>query len=417
MCDQENVLPFLIARLDAGDRREMRAALVLALNGDDDRPRGYGDYRPVPRALVARLAIYRANLMLLVLAANGAVRAGELWPDEEPRRAWRHHALQWQSSLSFGAFRRLTGAVTVAQIRHEGRSDLRLSLEHAQLPGRSPDQLRTAHDLHWHLDRERGSTPVRANFGDWPSALRNIGFTADLHSDIARQTLAPLVRLTGESWAIRGPYGELIPLAQPLLELALADRHGSARGELATLYRVVLSTVPSVLDGPTVRFLLLSWLARDAHGLDDRLCQQTLAAAAPDLRADGPRGSAAFAAAIEAIARGHELSAVRLVLSAGPVAALLAADPGPLRLRIWVALHEAGAAVGDDEAAEFLGSLDPASFTGEDQQLLRRASWLFRSAHPGTPLPWPDPAADGPAPSGRWTDLLLGRRSHVGRGS
>lgn len=416
MCDQENVLPFLIARLGASDRQEMRAALVLALNGDDDRPRGYGDYRPVPRALVARLAIYRANLMLLVLATSGTVRAGELWPDEEPRRAWRHHALQWQSSLSFGAFRRFTGAVTVEQIRHEGRSDLRLSLEHLPLPGRSPGRPRTAHDLNWHLDRERGSTPVRANFGDWPSALRNLGFTADLHSDIARQTLAPLVRLTGESWAIRGPYGQLIPLAQPLIALALADRSGSTRGDLPALYRAVLSAVPSVLAGPRVRVLLLGWLARDAHGLDDRLCREVLAAVAPDLRGDGARGSAAFAAAVEAIARGRELSAVWRVLSAGPVAALLAADPGPLRLRIWIALHEAGAGVEDDEAAEFLGSLDPASFTGEDQHVLRRAGWLFRSAHPGTPLPWPDPAAGG-TPSAGLVDLLLGRRSHVSRGS
>lgn len=402
LCDRDNVLDFVAATLAGPDRAALRSALVLALNADDDKPRGSTGYRPVPRSLVARLAIYRVNLVLLVLAATGPVHASDLWPDGDPRPTWRHHALQWQSCLSFPAYRRLTDTIDVAQVRRDGRSDLRLVLDGG--PAREPD-------LSWHLDAPHTSSNVRV--GHWTAVLRNLGFVGDLDTDIARQVLGQLTHLDHAVNAVDGGDASLAVLVRPMVELALA---APAAPRLAELYRTVLAGLPAT---PDAHGLLLRCLARDAHRLPPSLCRYALADICQDDVVVRLQQSdvEAFVAVVEAVVRAHPPRTWGRTLMAGRLLlGQLAQDRGALRLRAWIALYEAGWRATDDEAAELVAALDPAACAAAGAPVLRRATWLFRTFHPGLELPWPAPPPERVSGSSRWLpDLLLDNQAQAVR--
>ena len=117
LTDREQVVTYLVQLCGQPDLgvREPLIGLLRAAN-DARLPDQYQQYLPSRRSLVARHAVYAANLLTLILASSGSVTASELWEARDnPIRRWQSQAYLWKACLSYTSWSALIRSITVTQ--------------------------------------------------------------------------------------------------------------------------------------------------------------------------------------------------------------------------------------------------------------------------------------------------------------
>ncbi|MBB2948684.1 hypothetical protein FB565_008467 [Actinoplanes lutulentus] len=120
------ILEFLSA-MPVPDGSELLIRLFRDL---DHTPPGhrFADYRPQSPGEPARYAAYGANLLLLILATAGEIRASDLFTEQNRVEAWRRKVTLWRSQLSSDSWSTLVLALKLERVHTDGRRDVRLTL-------------------------------------------------------------------------------------------------------------------------------------------------------------------------------------------------------------------------------------------------------------------------------------------------
>ena len=190
LTDRRQICTFLISLLKFMDR-DLRGCLLqlFSVVNETRLPDSYDRYAPVKHNAPARHAIYAANLLVLIIAASGSVRASELfgngdWAD------WRDQALLWRATLTPEAF---GGPVDSLHLeRMEAPKDLRASFAVVGEAGEP-----TILDLNWSLtpdepeSRDQGDDSWASWAGD--DLYRHCVFIADPDIDMLLHGIEPFL--------------------------------------------------------------------------------------------------------------------------------------------------------------------------------------------------------------------------------
>jgi hypothetical protein len=128
------VVTFLVEALrplPPHDREELRRLLLRLFHESlDERPvSSYRSYQPSVRSAPAAPALYRANLLLLLLVVTEEVSGRELFPTEQdPVGAWRDTMLLLESQLYVEEWRALAGRLNLERTWHGEGRDIRVRL-------------------------------------------------------------------------------------------------------------------------------------------------------------------------------------------------------------------------------------------------------------------------------------------------
>ncbi|WP_430782598.1 NACHT domain-containing protein [Actinoplanes sp. G11-F43] len=106
LCARGTVMPFVTSLLARSDPAELREWLVGRLRAAVTRPSWAPlRYQPVDKRVDHWMATYSFNLLLIVLACGGPVRASELFLRARDPAGWlRDSVLQWRGSIPGGMF-------------------------------------------------------------------------------------------------------------------------------------------------------------------------------------------------------------------------------------------------------------------------------------------------------------------------
>lgn len=196
---RDNVVPFLVSMSQkAADTVRIRAALVEAFNTDDDTPRPHPGYRPISAQLTSRLAAYRGNLVLLLLATGGGIRASELFASGIAAEEWRRHATRWQAEFNWSEWFGFADAITVTRLGGGARRDLRVSWGRADPV--DPDPSWSNRGL-----PEANSSGVGSSVRSRRAAFRRLTFAGGRDADLAVHLAWPLLSLPNRAAAADGP--------------------------------------------------------------------------------------------------------------------------------------------------------------------------------------------------------------------
>ncbi|WP_438817431.1 NACHT domain-containing protein [Streptomyces fildesensis] len=132
LCTGRYLLGFLEQGLHdrAGHVADETLSLLLSLFREAMQERiadVYTDYRPAPRTIPARHALYAANLLLLVHALDRHVTGCDLFPDaRDPVAAWRGIALLFKSQMLPSEWTAFAGLVDVRRVWQGERREIQV---------------------------------------------------------------------------------------------------------------------------------------------------------------------------------------------------------------------------------------------------------------------------------------------------
>ncbi|MEH0974519.1 hypothetical protein V6U77_25635 [Micromonospora sp. CPCC 205546] len=248
-----------------GSRQDAVADMLLRLfrAAAGRRPaRHFESYQPRPLSVPARHAVYGVNLLVLVLAARGRLRATELHPDGDDAVAeWHRQTLFWRSQLSHAEYDSLLRVVRVERTRTARRRDLLLSVEEGRAESPPP-----AGDLRWFVPGSADEGPSEDAEGyysipgaDFALLARAAHFECDPSLDAALHALGPLGRpldaLDGFWTFADGDRSE----ARLLVDVSLLPILGTRAPERERAYARLLATVDEedeVPQPPVMGFVL-----------------------------------------------------------------------------------------------------------------------------------------------------------------
>jgi len=123
------VLPFVAGLIAEPERPALRLWLVGEARQAVTRPQHTpGRYQPFDKRVDHRMATYSFNLVLLILACGGSLRASELHVHAKDPADWlRGSALQWRAAIPGTMWLEAVERITVVRDWHEGRRDMVLS--------------------------------------------------------------------------------------------------------------------------------------------------------------------------------------------------------------------------------------------------------------------------------------------------
>lgn len=122
----------LAARSSSDALRSMTELLirVCALASTARNDRSHLDYEPRPLPVPTRHSNYTANLVILVVIANGETRLTELFPQSDNlMRTWFQHVLLWRSQTSGTGFTALVDSLAMRFTSTDGQQDAVLDLD------------------------------------------------------------------------------------------------------------------------------------------------------------------------------------------------------------------------------------------------------------------------------------------------
>lgn len=132
----------LLDQLDTR-QREAIADLLLQLHSRALFPfdeSAYSDYRPLPLTVIARHAVWSANLVLLAVFAAGQVTGRQLFPQEpDPGAAWRNEAMLWRSQLTGYGWEGLFEVIALDRHWSDQRREVQLSRNDGTFTPKAPD--------------------------------------------------------------------------------------------------------------------------------------------------------------------------------------------------------------------------------------------------------------------------------------
>ncbi|MFF5288295.1 NACHT domain-containing protein [Paractinoplanes globisporus] len=262
---RNTVLPFIRGLIAPDERLAMRASLVRraiqAVNRPSHTP---GPYRPVEKRVDHWMATYSFNVVLLVLACGGELRATELFTGAADPADWlRGSALQWRAAIPGGMWLEALESLTVRREWHEGRRDLVIGLGRAGVTPIEPD---------WSNRIAPGTPPptyLTANFALGP-ALKSMNLSNNLSDDALLHALEPLLRRAPSALGTFVTEDDRTEsMAHALIHLWMTSTSDAGPVELTRAYQRAAS-VAEAIEHPDSRLglgIVLRSLLADAHRL------------------------------------------------------------------------------------------------------------------------------------------------------
>ena len=359
---------------------------ALATTARNDR--SHLEYEPLPLPLPTRLSHYTANLVILIVIANGETRLTDLFPRSDQNAAWFQHVLLWRSQTSGSGFTGLVDTFAMHRMLTDGEPDATLALDDGSFATPEVDLEWLFHDHVKHMGDEFG---VRVFAHLHPDVMARRSHFQFARSDaVLHHTLEPLVAVLKDTVNsfVRWPGDRLRSPAHLLMRVVFPqpDDDGTVYlrcAEVATLDR-------------------LPWDA----AVRDRYCTVLL----ERLRADD---RVAPAVADEVLAflvprKALRVPMVHCVLSflgrdpacdpalVAKLQTLVDADCATqepaVALEAWLRLVELGLAAQGilSSPATLFRLLDPAAVLGSRRELVTRARWALTDldAHADVPEAW-----------------------------
>lgn len=274
------VLPFAAALLHHTEIAEVRAWLVDRLRTAVTRPRYVpGEYQPVDKRTDHWMATYSFNLMLLVLACGGQLRASQLFAHAKNPASWLGGmALQWRSAVPEDMWLAAMDSLSVTRAwAGDGRRDLILeTTDRNQVDAVEPFW---SHGLgpDWTFRQAEPGSGF-SNYFPLGPALKSMHLSNSLGEDALRHAVEPLVgRLpeTTVSFVLHGPE-DTESIAHSLTELWLTSALDDEPERLLSAYDRAVAAVaygawgragsPNTSAGPAINLILRS-LTADANRL------------------------------------------------------------------------------------------------------------------------------------------------------
>ncbi|MGC5334815.1 NACHT domain-containing protein [Micromonospora sp. DT62] len=215
--------------------------------------RHFESYEPRQLSVPKRHAVYGVNLLVLLLAASGQLRASDLHPDSgDVVSGWNRLALFWRSQLSDSEYAGLLGAVRIERAWMGTRRDLLLSIEEGQ--DESPP---TAGGPDWLTSGSREDSPVEdaASYylptgTDFALLARTAHLECDPNLDAVLHALGPLghpLDALDGLWTF--PDGDRSE-ARLLLDVSLLPILGAGAPERERAYQRLLAIVQEPDETP-----------------------------------------------------------------------------------------------------------------------------------------------------------------------
>ncbi|MGN9765256.1 NACHT domain-containing protein [Micromonospora sp. SD12] len=238
-------------------RRDAVVDLLLRLfrAAPDRRPaRRFESYEPRQLSVPARHAVYGVNLLVLLLAARGQLRASELHPDSgDVASGWNRLALFWRSQLSDSEYAGLLGVVRVERAWTGTRRDLLLSIgegrDESPPPTGDPGWFVTGSRDDSHSEVDAASYYLTTGT-DFALFARTAHFECDPDLDTALHALGPLghpLDALGGFWTF--PDGDRSE-ARLLLDVSLLPILGAGARERERAYQRLLAIVEEPDETP-----------------------------------------------------------------------------------------------------------------------------------------------------------------------
>ncbi|MEU8045906.1 AAA family ATPase [Micromonospora echinofusca] len=238
-------------------RRDAVVDLLLRLfrAAPGRRPaRRFESYEPRQLSVPARHAVYGVNLLVLLLAARGQLRASELHPDSgDVASGWNRLALFWRSQLGDSEYAGLLGVVRVERAWTGTRRDLLLSIgegrDESPPPAGDPGWFVTGSRDDSHAEGDAASYYLTTGT-DFALFARTAHFECDPNLDTALHALGPLghpLDALGGFWTF--PDGDRSE-ARLLLDVSLLPILGAGARERERAYQRLLAIVEEPDETP-----------------------------------------------------------------------------------------------------------------------------------------------------------------------
>jgi hypothetical protein len=274
--DRVPILDFLRELLGQipGDERARCQELLTELLAGSLYPhpnRSFHDYEPARYPVPRRLAVYSANLVLILVLLTGTITASQLFGAEDAAKRMQEYGYLWRGMFTPTEWRGIIDAIRARVNRHNGPVDIELTAEDSS-PISPADSIVVSPSLPEHQATEYDvlltpGDPISFDTSIYPASLagrafRYAAFIPNWHAGVLLLQAVPAIRATGdevrrESEGTRSLPGYL--LAQ------LDFTKDAAPEERAALYQHSLDTMASFPD--VVRQLLLR-LREDAGRFD-----------------------------------------------------------------------------------------------------------------------------------------------------
>jgi hypothetical protein len=200
----------LAARSTADERLATTELLIrlcaMANKGRNDR--SHLDYEPRPLLVPTRYAHYTANLVILIVIANGGTRLTELFPGTDQIATWFKHVLLWRSQTTGSEFTDLADSLTLRNTITDNEQDAILDLEDGSFAASEVDLDWIYHELVKNMNGEEPGTFVLPHIHPDVLARRSrfqiVKSDATLQhaleplAEVLKDTLNSFVRLPGD---------------------------------------------------------------------------------------------------------------------------------------------------------------------------------------------------------------------------
>ncbi|MFC7274617.1 NACHT domain-containing protein [Paractinoplanes rhizophilus] len=255
---RNTVLPFVRGLIGDDERAVVRAILVRRTAQAVTRPVFTPSrYQPVDKRIDHWMSIYSLNLVLLVLACGGELRASDLFTQAADPADWlRGTALQWRAACPSGMWLEALENLTVRREWHEGRRDIVLGTGRAGVGAIDADWSNRFAPGHPRPDDYAGNFPVDA-------ALKSMHLSNNLSDDALLHAVEPMLWQTPEAITTFVAHPERESVARSLIQLWLTSARTDNPADLARAYRRAAVAVAAVdfAGGSTATVLLHSLLA------------------------------------------------------------------------------------------------------------------------------------------------------------
>lgn len=242
LSSRPSVIGFL-TELTAGMTEPERGSLAdllikLCTRAQERRDdRSHAGYEPRRLPVVTRHALYRANLVILVVIAKREVRLVELFGDERPGTTWLQHAQLWRSQMRGSEYEGLVNTLAVRRVLHDGVLDVRLAFDDGTYV---PPYIDLDQTYHHSANILPGEPDIFVSTDQHPDALRRWALFGMTRSDaVVLHVLEPLVEVLKETVNsfVRWPGERLRSTAHLLMQAIFLPVDAVDDATMAQVYR------------------------------------------------------------------------------------------------------------------------------------------------------------------------------------
>jgi hypothetical protein len=245
----------LLGQIPDDERSRCRQMLAtLAARSLHAHPnRSFQEYEPIRHTAARRLAVYSANLVLMLVLLGGQASAQEFCEGTDIAKGWTQFGYLWRSALTTSEWRGLVDTIRVRVSRPDGRFAITLAIEDGSPITPSDCLLITENNAGLtHFDLLLAPAALFPNDAQIPNhspagrVFRDAGFLPSWHAGTLLTQTIPSIRVLGGDSRIQ-PRDKVLLL--PGYLLANLDYNLDAPpGERASLYKAYLEAASGSPD-------------------------------------------------------------------------------------------------------------------------------------------------------------------------